>query len=129
MRQAFKIILMILSLIPLFFAVTGLLGGAAQFGDTVSAPLDNQFRYLSAFYLILFLLIWYVLANIEERGTVLRLAIVAIFIGGLARLYSYVNVGTPEPIQMAGMFLELGSPLIALWHRIIVNNPKYGKIA
>ena len=128
MRQAFKIVLMILSLIPLYFAITGICGGAAQFGDSVSAPLDNQFRYLSAFYLSLFLLIWYVLGNLEERGTVLRILILAIFLGGLARLYSYMNVGVPEPRQMAGMALELGSPILALWHRIIVNNPKYGNI-
>ncbi|WP_409432649.1 DUF4345 domain-containing protein [Litorimonas sp. RW-G-Af-16] len=129
MRSAFKIVLMVLSLIPLTFAIIGLLGGAAgaNGGVETSAALDNQFRYLSAYYLSLFFLIWYVLADIDTRGTVLRLLIVAIFLGGLARLYSYLNVGTPEPQQMAGMALELGSPILALWHRIITHNPKYSE--
>jgi len=130
MRATFKIVLMILSLIPLFFAVTGVMGGAAALGGSeVSAPLDNQFRYLSAYYLSLFFLIWYVLGNLEERGTVLRLLILAIFFGGLARLHSYLNVGTPEPQQMLGMALELGAPILAIWHHIIIKNPKHGSIA
>ena len=122
MRSAFKFVLMILSLIPLYFAVTGIWSGAGLHGDTVSAPLDNQFRYLSAYYLSLFFLIWYVLGDLEGRGTVLRLLILAIFIGGLARLYSYLNVGPPQPLQLAGMALELGAPVLALWHKLITKN-------
>jgi len=56
MRPLFKLTLIILSLIPLFFAVTGLIGGAASNngGVAVSAGLDNQYRYLSGYYLSLF---------------------------------------------------------------------------
>jgi hypothetical protein len=121
MRTLFKITLMILSLIPLYFAVTGLSGGATALNDgvAVSAELDNQFRYLSAYYISLFLLIWYVLGDIDNRGPVLRLLVLALFIGGLARLYSYINVGTPPPLLMLGMALELGAPVLAIWHRVI----------
>lgn len=121
MRLSFKIVLMVLSLIPLFFAVTGLLGGAAanNGGVAVSAGLDNQYRYLSGYYLSLFFGIWYVLGDIDTRGTVLRLLVLAIFIGGLARLYSYVQVGEPPARAMVGMALELGAPILALWHRLI----------
>ena len=125
MRTAFKLILMILSLIPLYFAVTGMLGGAAALNDGtgVSAALDNQFRYLSAFYLSLFFLIWWILGDIDNRGGVFRLLILAIFIGGLARLYSYFQIGTPEPIQMLGMALELGSPVLVLLQRNLAHSP------
>jgi hypothetical protein len=124
MRSLFKFVLIILSLIPLYFAVTGMFGGAAAANDgvAVTAGLDNQFRYLSAFYLSLFFLIWWVLGDIDNRGGVLRLLILAIFIGGLARLYSYLHVGTPEPLQMGGMALELGSPILALWHRHLAHS-------
>lgn len=112
---------MILSLIPLFFAVTGLTGGAEgnNVGMAVTAGLDSQFRYLSGYYLSLFFGIWYVLGDIDNRGTVLRLLVLAIFIGGLARLYSYMDVGTPPSRAMVGMALELGSPILLIWHRII----------
>jgi hypothetical protein len=121
MRSSFKIILMILSLIPLFFAVTGLVSGAVgnNGGVSVSAGLDNQYRYLSGYYLSLFFGIWYVLGDIDRRGTVLRILVLAIFIGGLARLLSYVQVGEPPLRAMAGMALELGAPILAIWHHII----------
>lgn len=121
MRPLFKLTLIILSLIPLFFAVTGLIGGAASNngGVAVSAGLDNQYRYLSGYYLSLFFGIWYVLGDIDKRGTVLRFLVLAIFIGGLARFYSYVQVGPPPTQAMIGMALELGAPVLALWHRFL----------
>ncbi len=121
MRTSFKISLMILSFIPLYFAVTGIFGGAAANNDgaAVSAGLDNQFRYLSAYYLSMFFGIWYVLGDLDTRGAVLRLFVLAIFIGGLARLYSYIYVGPPPANAMVGMFLELGSPILIIWHRMI----------
>lgn len=50
MRTSFKIILIVLALIPLFFGI------------------------------------WSVLVDIDQRGTVFRLLVLTIFIGGLARL-------------------------------------------
>jgi len=95
-------------------------GGAALNGEAAVTPaLDNQFRYLSGYYLSLFLAIWYVLSDIDTRGKVLRLLVLAIFIGGLARLYSYVQVGKPPLNAMIGMGLELSSPILILWHRLL----------
>lgn len=120
MKRGLQIVLAVLSLIPLFFAVTGLFGGgqAANAGEAVTAGLDNQFRYLSAYYLSLFFLIWWVLQDLEHRGTVLRLLVLAIFLGGLARLYSYLTVGPPPVNAMVGMVLELGAPALVLWHKL-----------
>ena len=120
MKRGLQIVLAVLSLIPLAFAVMGLYGGAelANSGTTVTAELDNQFRYLSAFYLSLFFLIWWVLQDLEHRGAVLRLLILAIFLGGLARLYSYLTVGPPPTHMIGGMVLELGAPVLALWHKL-----------
>jgi len=117
MKRSLQIILAILSLIPLYFGLLGIWGGAgfANEGGAVTNGLDNQYRYLSAYYLSLFFLIWWVLRDLENRGTVLRLLVLAIFIGGFARLYSYLTVGPPPSNAMAGMFLELGSPILALW--------------
>ena len=123
MKRGLQIVLAVLSLIPLFFAVTGLIGGAetANAGNAVTAELDNQFRYLSAYYLSLFFLIWWVLQDLENRRTVLRLLVLAIFLGGLARLYSYLTVGPPPVNAMVGMALELGSPLIILWQNMVAR--------
>jgi len=50
---------------------------------------------------------------------VFRFLVLAIFIGGVGRLISYVQVGVPPTDGMIGMVLELGSPLLVLWHRAI----------
>jgi hypothetical protein len=124
MKRAFKITLIILSFIPLYFAARGIIGGAslANDGMPVTNGLDNQLRYQSAYYLSLAFLIWWVIQDIHTRGTVMRLLVLAIFLGGLARLYSYVTVGTPPPHAVAGMFLELGAPILIFWHNYIVRN-------
>lgn len=123
MKRGLQIILAILSLIPLAFALMGLIGGAAMVneGGGVTAALDNQFRYLSAYYLSLFFLIWWILEDLENRGAVLRLLVLAIFLGGLARLYSYLTVGPPPLRAIVGMALELGSPVLVLWHNLVAK--------
>jgi len=123
MKRSLQIVLAILSFIPLAFAVIGLFGGAqmANEGGGVTAGLDNQFRYFSAYYLSLFFIIWWVLQDLENRGTVLRLMVLAIFLGGLARLYSFLTVGPPPTHAIGGMILELGSPILALWHAMVVK--------
>ena len=124
MKRGLQIALAGLSLIPLAFALIGLVGGGAGANDgiAVAAELDNQFRYLSAYYLSLTFLIWWVLGDLETRGAVLRLLVLAIFLGGLARLYSYLTVGPPPPQMIGGMALELGSPVLALWHKLAIKN-------
>jgi len=123
MKRGLQIVLAVLSLIPLAFAVIGVFGGAqmANEGAAVTAELDNQFRYLSAYYLSLFFLIWWVLQDLENRGTVLRLLVLAIFLGGLARLYSHLTIGPPPTQAIGGMILELGSPILAFWHAMIAK--------
>ncbi len=125
MKRGLQIVLFILSLIPLYFAVTGFVGGAAGLngGAAVNADLDNQFRYLSAFYLMLTFLIWYIIPTIEQHTGIFRIAILAIFLGGLARLYSYTTVGVPQPSMIGGMALELGAPLLAIWQNMVVKHP------
>ncbi len=115
MKRALTIILAVLSLIPLYFAVLGIWGGAslANSGGPVTNGLDNQYRYLSAYYLSLFFLIWWILKDLENRGAVLRILILAIFLGGLARLYSYITMGPATILETGGMLLELGAPVLA----------------
>jgi len=124
MKRAFQITLILLSFIPLYFAARGVIGGAALSNDgmPVTNGLDNQLRYQSAYYLSLAFLLWWIIQDLHMRGTVLRILALAIFLGGLARLYSCVTVGTPPPHAMAGMFLELGAPVLVLWHKYIIRN-------
>jgi len=117
MKRGLQIVLIVLSLIPLYFGLTGVIFGAGQWiaAEAVTPAIDNQYRYLSAFYLVLAFLLWWMIPNIEKHTAPVRLIVLAIFLGGLARLYSTLTIGTPPAANIVGTALELGSPILALW--------------
>ena len=123
MKRGLQIVLGVLSLIPLIFGARNLLEGAGVFlpAEQVSAAIDSQFRFQSAYYLGLAALIWYIIPNIEKHTTLFRLIILFLFIGGLGRLYSYVTIGAPPPNMVSGMVLELCLPLLVLWQAKIAK--------
>ncbi len=126
MKRGLQIVLGIVSLIPLTFAVLGVFGGASYFMPDGGYPaaLDNQLRYLSAIYLLVSILLWYAIPNIERHGRLLSFVCLAIFLGGLSRLFSHSTVGPGLEAQFAGMILELGSPLLLLWQRVVARKAK-----
>ncbi|WP_162558911.1 DUF4345 domain-containing protein [Sphingorhabdus sp. EL138] len=126
---AFRIVVMIFACIPLLFGVVGIFAGAA---GAVPEPelyelpeitaLDNQFRYLSGVYIGIALMLFYSAGDVVGRALVFRMAILAVFIGGLGRVVSYLMVGEP-PVQMvAGMVLELIAPVAILWQRKVIKD-------
>ncbi|MEL7130553.1 MAG: DUF4345 domain-containing protein [Pseudomonadota bacterium] len=122
MKLVLQIALGVLSLIPLFFAGMGIFQGAGRFlPDGAPADLDNQFRYLSSIYLIVTALIWWMLPNIERHTVPLRIVAGVIFLGGLARLLSYLTIGPGAPEQFAGMILEIGAILFIPWHAAVAR--------
>ena len=127
MRTTFKIVLFLLSFIPLYYGCLGLFFGAALANEDlpVSAAMDNQYRYVCAYYLSLAAFTWWVLADIDDpaRVTVFRIAIGFVFLGGLARAYSYLTVGTPAPTDISGMYLELIAPILLYFHTKIAKSP------
>ena len=124
MKLGLQIGLGVLSLIPLFFAVMGIMNGASFFMPDGGYPaaIDNQLRYLSGIYLLVTMLLWWSIPNIEKQGVVLAFVCAAIFIGGLARFLSYSTVGPGLDQQFAGMLLELGSPIFLIWQRLVARS-------
>lgn len=124
MKLGLQIGLGILSLIPLFFAIMGIMNGASFFMPEGGFPaaIDNQLRYLSAIYLLVTMLLWWAIPNIEKHGTVLAFICAAIFIGGLARFLSHSTVGPGIDTQFAGMILELSSPIFLIWQRLVARS-------
>ncbi|MEL6414376.1 MAG: DUF4345 domain-containing protein, partial [Pseudomonadota bacterium] len=118
-----QIALGIFSLIPLYFAILGIATGASYFMPDGGYPaaIDNQFRYLSAIYLLVTMLLWWTIPNVEKQGMVLALVCAAIFIGGLARYFSYSTVGPGSDEQFAGMIIELCVPVFLIWQRLVAR--------
>lgn len=126
MKRGLQIVLGILSLIPLLFCILGVVYGAGRFVEDVPAALDNQFRYLSTYYLSLTLLLWWAIPNIERHTMLVRIMVGVIFLGGLARLYSHLTVGPGEPGQFYGMILELALIVIIPWQAAVAKRAGAG---
>ncbi|MBY0421299.1 MAG: DUF4345 domain-containing protein [Parvularculaceae bacterium] len=126
MKRGLQIALGVLSLIPLAFGALGLLYGVGRFlpFDEAAAGLDSQYRFLSAVYLGLAVLIWRIIPSVEKHGWIISTLVAAIFVGGLARVYS-AYLYDSAPIELiAAAALELGSPLLILWQRAVARQPR-----
>ncbi|ABI78159.1 putative membrane protein [Hyphomonas neptunium ATCC 15444] len=126
MKLGLQIFLGLFSLVPLAFAVLGMANGAAGLdpGGSVAAAVDNQFRYLSGMYVVVTLLLWSIIPEIEKHFRTAAILCAALFIGGIGRVISQMAVGPGASFQVSGMFIELGSPLVLVWLWFVVKRAK-----
>ncbi|GAA0464436.1 DUF4345 domain-containing protein [Parasphingorhabdus litoris] len=119
----FRIATYIFGLIPFYFGVTGIALGAAQLmgGEPFTNAMDNQFRYLSGVYIGIAAMLFYSAGDIAGRALVFRMAVLAVFIGGLGRVVSYFSIGVPPAEMVAGMVLELIAPVFILWQSKVIK--------
>ncbi len=117
MKRGLQVLLGVLSLIPLLVASLGLLFGAGRFlpEEVVTPGFDSHYRYITGYYLSLTLLAWWVIPNIENHVVPLRIVSAAIFMGGVGRLVSVLEVGLPSPVDIGFTVLELLFPLLLIW--------------
>lgn len=122
----FRIATILFAFIPLYFGVTGIWLGAAQLmdGQPFTNAMDNQFRYLSGVYIGIAAMLFYSAGDIVGRALVFRMAILAVFIGGLGRLVSYLSLGGAESWQLGGMALELIAPVFILWQAKVIQGAR-----
>lgn len=126
MKLGLQIVLGIFSLIPLAFAAMGLLSGMAGVDPaaTISAAVDNQYRYMSGVYILVSFLLWYAIPKIETHFRLMCLICAALVIGGVGRLLSQAAAGPGTPGQYVGQFIELGSPLLLVWLWFVVRKSR-----
>ncbi len=127
MKRGLQVTLFVLSLIPLSFGIMNTLFGAARFlpEASITAAMDSQFRFQSAYYLGLAVLIWVLIPQIEKHTTIFRVVVISLFVGGAARLYSYLTVGAPPPLMVFGMVLELCLPLLIIWQTKVASKTSW----
>jgi hypothetical protein len=116
-KRSLQVVIILLSLLPLFFGAMGVLYGAGrfEFAGRVPVNLDSQYRFLSAWYLGLAALAWWIAPRIVAQTTLFRIICGAVFLGGLARLASIAQVGWPDGRFVVVMAIELLFPLLAVW--------------
>jgi Domain of unknown function (DUF4345) len=123
MRLALQITLALLSLLPLFFGLLGLVFGAQRFlpPGSVTPDLDSQYRFLSAWYLGLAVISWWMFAKIEQHTALFRIIALAIFLGGIGRLAAWTVTGEPAMRFKIVLAAELLFPLLIFWQHHVVR--------
>jgi len=123
MRLGLQITMAILSLIPFGFGLINLFYGASQYmpADQVTAPIDSQFRYLSAIYVAVAVLIWWIIPQVERMTVPFRILVLGLFMGGVGRVISLSQYGEPLPQMVGGMYLELALPLLIVWQWLVAR--------
>ena len=116
-RHLLQIAVGLACIVPLLAGGAGVVLGAAAFGDA-GAPVaaDSHVRYLSGLLLGIGLAFAATIPRIERRGDQFRLLTLLVAIGGLARLYGVLKVGSPGGAMLFGLAMELVvTPLLCLW--------------
>lgn len=111
-------------LLPLSAALAGVLSGPRFLGrpPVIPTDLDSHFRYVSGLFLGMLLLFAACIPRVEHKGARLRMLGAMVILGGAARLWSLVNVGTPSAGHQVGLAIELVElPLLLLWQARIAR--------
>ncbi|MBO8194873.1 DUF4345 domain-containing protein [Streptomyces oryzae] len=124
-RRALQLTLGTLAAIPFASGTAGMLAGPSALpgqSGQVSATLDSEYRFVNAFWLAAAPVIWSSLPRVEQRGTVLRLALGTVFAGGIGRVISWRRAGRPYPTMVAALGLELVAvPGLLAWQAAVAG--------
>jgi hypothetical protein len=128
-RTTLQIITLLLALVPIGTGIAGLLLGPAELKNFSAISthdpqhvLDSNYRYFSGLWLALGLILLYTVRSIEDNGLLFRLVWGAIFVGGIGRALSMIQVGVPPTPFVGFTALELlGAPLFVYWQSSIAK--------
>lgn len=90
----------------------------AEAGVPVVPLLDSNLRFLGGLWLAAGIALLWLVPAIERQGVLFRALCGAIFIGGIGRVLSLLQVGVPSPVVVAVMVVELVAPpllVLAQW--------------
>ena len=110
-RLALQATVALAALVPVIAGAAGVLAGARQ----EAAGFDSHFRYLSGLLLGLGLVFWGLIPNIERRTGLVRMLTLVVVVGGLARLFSYIERGDPGVMRWALAMELVVTPALCLW--------------
>lgn len=117
-RRLLQLVVAIACLVPLSIGGEGVLRGPGFLGHPPVVPtdLDSHFRYISGIFFGVGIAFATCIPHIEAKGARFRLFGALVVMGGLARLLSRIEVGTPSLGHQLGLAMELGVvPVLMLW--------------
>jgi hypothetical protein len=106
------------SLVPILAGGAGVLLGPALVSGAGGGDrdLDSHFRYLSGLLLAIGLAYLTGVPGIERKRIRFLLLGGLVVLGGLGRLWSLLSEGTPSPVMLGALAMELVvTPILTLW--------------
>ena len=98
-------------------AMAGVLGGPHFFElSSASISADSHMRYLSGLLLGIGILALSIIPHVERHAERMGALTLVVFVGGLSRLWSLIEVGQPNSVMTAARFVELLlTPALCFW--------------
>jgi hypothetical protein len=116
-RKVMQCAVAFFSLVPIGAGLAGIIMGPDMVvGGVGDISLDSHFRYLSGLLLGIGFGFVSAIPNIDKNKARFQLLTAIVFIGGLARVVSLINVGQLSNPMLFGLVMELMvTPLLCLW--------------
>jgi hypothetical protein len=124
MKRSFQIVLVVLAGIMIVAGIQGLIGGAniVLGGNEHSPNVDSEFRFFSAWYIAMGLVLLRATRTVEAAALEVRIVGVGFFLAALGRVFSIVDEGEPHGYYILLMVIEFLIPLVLVpWQTMIAN--------
>jgi len=124
-KRLLQAVVAVLALIPTLSGAAGVLLGPdfLRLDPPWPADLDSHFRFLSGVFVAVGLGFYSCVSRIEAKIGRFQMLAALVFVGGLARLWSFVLVGAPSAGHLIGLVMELAVvPLLVLWQAHLARN-------
>jgi hypothetical protein len=127
-KRALQITLAALGAIPVVTGILTMFGLSDPLYASAHLPanalLDSNLRFFGGTWLGVGLAVWWLVPEIEKRGSTFRILWGMIFLGGIGRALSIFFAGLPPAPFIGFTLLELlGAPLLIAWqYRVEVRS-------
>ena len=123
MRRTFQTTLLCVAFIPFLLGAMSLAQGAERLvpAELVTTELDGQVRFWGIRSMLPFLLALWIVTHLDQAFGVLVIVLGATVAGGLARVWSALTYGAPEPFLIGIIVFELATILFLPWYKLITH--------
>jgi hypothetical protein len=117
MKRGLQLTLAVLSMIPIAVGIMGIALGTSRWlpADAITPEFDSHYRYIAGYYVSLGMLTLWIIPRIEKHRSLFRIICASVFIGGIGRVASIVQVGLPGSLAIFFTAFELCFPLFLFW--------------